>query len=1240
MRPTLAILLVMALSAATANAAIIWPYTADVNTVHLWHFDEADPGPALDTGSGTALSLSPENGAFFGAGGYLGSLGLGTCIDTAANPYAGLRSSVTVPVSDYTGADGAFTIEALIRTSTLTGLTQMVVCSDNNVGGDARPFQWRINGTTMNFIEVSGGTVQGSATIPTTGTNANVTATSTLFGPIDNPGTADDFTGGLTVDTNGFAVTYGNVLLGATGNGVKQGDLAVTGGSGYIGAPLVQFTGGTLAANGTPAAGYAVISGGAVTGIVITSPGTYTDDPTVTLTGGGGTGASVALSALTANAADSGLTKINGGTLQVNNTNTAAGTDVVLTLPTAANLTVGSLSGTIATPTSGANTGPYIITVPGAGGKLVYATTIGTNKASIMSTVSPFGVTGTRLRKTMGAMGDSISNDMPAGLHFAPQAAYLMDQRCQAEVSYAVSGNTTANMVANQLPQAVRSGLDIVVIHGGVNDITIGVAAVDIEANIQTMAEGLLGVGIKPVLSTVMINRHAGTGWDAAKFAVWTAVNTWIRAYAAATPGVLLADFALACIDIPEAPDLPAWKTGHSTDLVHPTYPGYWAMADALATLLLAQPDCPASIRPTAALAALPSVVTLTNPLMTGILGASYGDAVTGARATNWMTQYGDAGTTAEKAARTDGLDGEWQVLNVAEGDTDLVLRYGTVGTPSITLTPGTYRFFAEVDLSGATWATGTLAFAVLKLSGDGTLVTAPIFVVTEAPTTGTRGIIRSQPVVVSVSNVGAAVMLTVGAFVGAVKVGAVWAEEGTFTGSMSEGEWNQAGSGNWSVGNPGGPSAPNWNNYKPTVAGDAALYGSAITGPATIAVDAPHTVGYMRFDNATNSYTIGAAGSSNLTLDNGASAAAITGTSGSHIIAENILLNSNLNVSPASGTTLTVSGNLSGAGGVEKKDAGELVLSGANAYIGATKVSSGTLSLAGSLTGGGAITVSGTAVLAEGSTGVISGAASITHASTGTSTLSGANAYTGTTTVNGGTLLINSPGSLNVASAVTVNTGGTLGGDGTINGAVTVNTGGTLSPGAGAGTLQAKTSVAMAMDSTYTWQFDGTTADKVVITGGLTLISGWNLALVAVGGVPAFGSTYDLFTYTGAFTGSFVGDIISTPSGWPTATFAQDETSTPKRIYLSFGKLGDTNNDGVVDAADFITLKKNFGKSTGAGVAAGDFDKTGTVNWADLSILMSAMGPASPAATAPEPCSAMLLAFGAAALLRRKRKA
>ena len=300
-----------------------------------------------------------------------------------------------------------------------------------------------------------------------------------------------------------------------------------------------------------------------------------------------------------------------------------------------------------------------------------------------------------------------------------------------------------------------------------------------------------------------------------------------------------------------------------------------------------------------------------------------------------------------------------------------------------------------------------------------------------------------------------------------------------TLTPVLAEGTWNQPGGGNWST-------TSNWTNYKPTNAGDAALFGSSITAPSTINVDTPQTVGYMRFNNV-NAYTIGNAGSSNLTLNNGTATAVITVTLGSHIIAENVTLASTVSVAPATGQQLTINGNLSGTGGVQVNDAGTLVLAGANTYTGATAVNAGTLSLTGSigassvtvnnggvfnqsstgtmtgtaatfthnstgtstlagmnsytgattitagtvnltgtLSGGGPIAVSGSGVLTESSTGVISGGASITYTSTGTSTLVGADTYTGATTVNSGTLILD--GNRTGTSTFTVQSGGVLG--------------------------------------------------------------------------------------------------------------------------------------------------------------------------------------------------------------------
>ena len=114
---------------------------------------------------------------------------------------------------------------------------------------------------------------------------------------------------------------------------------------------------------------------------------------------------------------------------------------------------------------------------------------------------------------------------------------------------------------------------------------------------------------------------------------------------------------------------------------------------------------------------------------------------------------------------------------------------------------------------------------------------------------------------------------------------------------------------------------------------------------------------------------------------------------------------------------------------------------------------SSGTLSINGNVNNNGhLLTISGRELVSV--TGVISGSGGLTRTGDSRVTLSAANNYTGPTTVSSGTLRVD--GSLSASSAVTVS-GGTLQGSGTVGGTIDIQAGGTLAPGSGGvGTLTA----------------------------------------------------------------------------------------------------------------------------------------------------------------------------------------
>ena len=182
-----------------------------------------------------------------------------------------------------------------------------------------------LNGTGNGTFNFNGGMLTASS------------ASTTFFQGL--PG-AYVYPGGAVINDNGYNITVNQALLAPTGYGV--GSVAITAsGTGYQGEPIVTLAGGS----GSGATANAIVSGGVITGIQITNPGSgyqAGDVLTATLAGGGATsGGALGTVTLAANGAPSGsggLTKVGSGTLTLGGANTYSGN----TLVTAGTLALGS----------------------------------------------------------------------------------------------------------------------------------------------------------------------------------------------------------------------------------------------------------------------------------------------------------------------------------------------------------------------------------------------------------------------------------------------------------------------------------------------------------------------------------------------------------------------------------------------------------------------------------------------------------------------------------------------------------------------------------------------------------------------------------------------------------------------------------------------------------------------------------------------------------------------------------
>jgi autotransporter-associated beta strand protein len=188
--------------------------------------------------------------------------------------------------------------------------------------------------------------------------------------------------GGAIIDDGGFAIAIGQALLAPTANGVTTIAVA-SGGSNYIGAPLLLISGGT-GTNATAIANMVDDGSGngtySVGSVTVTSPGSYTVDPTTVSFLMGGQNATVATAGAITTAANAsgGLTKIGSGITTLGGANTYTG----LTIVSNGTLNVnGSIAGAV-TVKAGATLGGTgsiagVVTVE-SGGALGAGTSIGT----------------------------------------------------------------------------------------------------------------------------------------------------------------------------------------------------------------------------------------------------------------------------------------------------------------------------------------------------------------------------------------------------------------------------------------------------------------------------------------------------------------------------------------------------------------------------------------------------------------------------------------------------------------------------------------------------------------------------------------------------------------------------------------------------------------------------------------------------------------------------------------------